>query len=295
MDTPQHPAARIRPAHPTPFGHAGARPALHLPPPSRSCSYNTMTSDSPSGGRRRARRPRNPRRSRTRSSQRTTPTPQPPPKPLTFWQKIVAFFTGKSPAKPAEPPASPTAAAGPSSPRRRRQKSASQSEAASTSEFPADTSPAPEPRRASRSGLRRPEPTEVTTPRLYVGNLSYEATESDLFELFSGVGSVQNVEIIFNKATLKSKGFGFVQMLTVEEARRAVAELHDKDYMGRKLVVSGAKLDERRPDRSEEPRASDNTPAPDSPSDQTTPAASTPAEPPAPAPSAAADEPAQRA
>jgi RNA recognition motif-containing protein len=83
---------------------------------------------------------------------------------------------------------------------------------------------------------------EVTTPRLYVGNLSYDAAESDLFELFSGVGTVAHVEIIANKHTQRSKGFGFVQMNSVSEAKRAVEELHDKDYMGRKLVVSGAKL-----------------------------------------------------
>ena len=88
----------------------------------------------------------------------------------------------------------------------------------------------------------KPEIIEVTTPRLYIGNLSYDAAESDLLELFSGVGTVANVEVIANKHTQRSKGFGFVQMNSVSEAKRAVEELHDKDYMGRKLVVSGAKL-----------------------------------------------------
>ncbi len=59
--------------------------------------------------------------------------------------------------------------------------------------------------------------------------------ESDLFELFNGVGIVQNVEVVSNKHTQKSKGFAFVQMQSVEEAKRAVSELHDKEYMGRKL------------------------------------------------------------
>jgi hypothetical protein len=102
---------------------------------------------------------------------------------------------------------------------------------------------------------RKPEAVEVTTPRLYIGNLSYDAAESDLFELFSGVGTVANVEIIANKHTQRSKGFGFVQMNSVSEAKRAVEELHDKEYMGRKLVVSGAKLPPDRPigrDRDEE-------------------------------------------
>lgn len=88
---------------------------------------------------------------------------------------------------------------------------------------------------------RKPERIEVTTPRVYVGNLSFDATESDLMELFSGVGSVQNVEIVCNRETHRSKGFGFVQLTSVDEAKRAVDELHDKEYMGRKLVVSGAK------------------------------------------------------
>ena len=102
---------------------------------------------------------------------------------------------------------------------------------------------------------RKPERIEVTTPRVYVGNLSFDATESDLLELFSGVGAVQNVEIVSNRETHRSKGFGFVQLNSVDEAKRAVAELHDKEYMGRKLVVSGAKAAPEsrgdRPDRRE--------------------------------------------
>ena len=93
----------------------------------------------------------------------------------------------------------------------------------------------------TRPQQRKPESVEVTTPRLYVGNLSFEATESDLFELFNGVGAVQNAEVVTYKHNQRSKGFAFVQMLTVDEAKRAVEELHDKDFLGRKLVVSGAK------------------------------------------------------
>src|SRR4051812_43441987 len=91
---------------------------------------------------------------------------------------------------------------------------------------------------------RKPEAVEVTTPRLYVGNLSFDATESDLFELFNGVGAVQNAEVVTYKHNQRSKGFAFVQMQTVEEARRAVSELHDKEFLGRKLLVSGAKSSE---------------------------------------------------
>ena len=63
---------------------------------------------------------------------------------------------------------------------------------------------------------RKPEAVEVTTPRLYVGNLSFDATESDLFELFNGVGAVQNAEVVTYRHNQRSKGFAFVQMLTVD-------------------------------------------------------------------------------
>lgn len=164
-----------------------------------------------------------------------------PRKPAGLWDKIKAFF-GLAPETPK------SSANG--SARRERTRDESR--------------PAREPRepRAPREP-RKPEAIEVTTPRLYVGNLSYDAAESDLFELFSGVGTVANVEIITNKHTQRSKGFGFVQMNSVTEAKRAVDELHDKDYMGRKLVVGGAKLPPDRPigrddsasseDRAEEP------------------------------------------
>jgi RNA recognition motif len=92
--------------------------------------------------------------------------------------------------------------------------------------------------------VRKPESVEVTSPRLYVGNLSFDATESDLFELFNGVGHVQNAEIVSYRHNQRSKGFAFVQMQTIEEAKRAVEELHDKEFLGRKLVVSGAKTSE---------------------------------------------------
>ena len=97
------------------------------------------------------------------------------------------------------------------------------------------------PSRQQARTSRKPEPIEVTSPRLYVGNLSFDATESDLFELFNGVGHVQNAEVVSYKHNQRSKGFAFVQMQTVEEAQRAVTELHDKEFLGRKLVVSGAK------------------------------------------------------
>jgi len=165
-----------------------------------------------------------------------------PRKPAGFWDKVKAFF-GFAP-EPAKTSANGSA-------RRERPRDESR-----------EARPPREPRapREPREP-RKPEAIEVTTPRLYVGNLSYDAAESDLFELFSGVGTVANVEIISNKHTQRSKGFGFVQMNSVSEAKRAVDELHDKDYMGRKLVVSGAKLPPDRAigrDREEDPAPSED-------------------------------------
>lgn len=88
-------------------------------------------------------------------------------------------------------------------------------------------------------------PADITTERLYVGNLSYDASESDLFELFNGVGGVRNAEVVVNSRTQRSKGFAFVTMGSVDEARRAVAELNGKDFMGRPLQLSGAKPNTR--------------------------------------------------
>ena len=99
--------------------------------------------------------------------------------------------------------------------------------------------------------IRKPESVEVTSPRLYVGNLSFDATESDLTELFKGVGQVVAVEVVSHRQTQRSKGFAFVQMQTTEEAKRAVEELHDKEFMNRKLVVSGAKNVDQQDGRSE--------------------------------------------
>jgi hypothetical protein len=88
---------------------------------------------------------------------------------------------------------------------------------------------------------RAPQKVAVESARLYVGNLSYEATEHDLEDLFKGVGTVKKVELIYNRNTHKSKGYGFIQMLNKEEAERAVEVLHDQPFMGRQLVVTGSK------------------------------------------------------
>lgn len=94
-----------------------------------------------------------------------------------------------------------------------------------------------------------PDPAAVTSPRLHVGNLSYDAAESDLIGLFNGAGQVQSAEVVYHRDTQRSKGFAFVQMLTIDEARRAVSELHGKDFMGRKLEIGPARSTGERPSR----------------------------------------------
>ena len=175
-----------------------------------------MTSQS--SGRNGGRRSRGGSRRRGDNRARYQDRPAKAPAKKSFWEKLTAFFSGGKPA-PARP-----------APEARRGGSGSSS--GGSNGF--------EPSRSSR----KPEAVEVTTPRLYVGNLSFEATESDLFELFNGVGAVQNAEVVTYKHNQRSKGFAFVQMLTVDEAKRAVEELHDKEFLGRKLVVSGAKSSE---------------------------------------------------
>lgn len=181
-----------------------------------------------SGRRRRGGR----RRSNDRGERaETTSAPQ---QKLTFWQKIVSFFRPKSAkAEPARPAARQYPVY---EPRNKSSAPASERAPRPQSSEPREPREAREPRPA-----RKPEAVEVTTPKLYIGNLSFDATESDLSELFNGVGMVQSTEIVTHKETEKSKGFGFVTMTTVDEAKRAVVELHDKEFMGRKLVVSGAK------------------------------------------------------
>jgi hypothetical protein len=82
---------------------------------------------------------------------------------------------------------------------------------------------------------------EVTSSRLYVGNLDYSTGEPELESLFRGVGNVLSAEVVTNPRTQQSKGFAFVEMGSIDEARRAVAVLDDQDFMGRKLIVSGAR------------------------------------------------------
>ena len=78
-----------------------------------------------------------------------------------------------------------------------------------------------------------------------MGNLAYEAAESDLFDLFSKIGAVKNVEVAMDRRANRSKGFGFVEMETLDTAKQAAEKLNRTDFLGRQIVVSGAKLDKR--------------------------------------------------
>ena len=83
--------------------------------------------------------------------------------------------------------------------------------------------------------------------KLYVGNLSYGTTGSDLETLFSAHGTVKSAELISDRATGQSKGFAFVQMGSDEEAAAAIAALNGQQHDGRALTVNEAKPRESRP------------------------------------------------
>lgn len=83
--------------------------------------------------------------------------------------------------------------------------------------------------------------------KLYVGNLPYSMSDSDLQSLFQQHGTVQSAQVIIDRETGRSKGFGFVEMGSTDEGQAAIAALHDKDIGGRKLTVNEARPREERP------------------------------------------------
>ena len=83
--------------------------------------------------------------------------------------------------------------------------------------------------------------------KIYVGNLSYNVTSSDLEQLFTPHGQVQSAEVISDRATGRSKGFGFVEMGSDEEATAAIAALNGAEHDGRNLTVNEAKPKENKP------------------------------------------------
>jgi RNA recognition motif-containing protein len=77
--------------------------------------------------------------------------------------------------------------------------------------------------------------------KLYVGNLTYGVTDAALQQMFEAHGTVQSAQVIMDRDTGRSKGFGFVEMKTDQEAQAAIAALNGKEMEGRKLMVNEAK------------------------------------------------------
>jgi RNA recognition motif-containing protein len=82
--------------------------------------------------------------------------------------------------------------------------------------------------------------------KLYVGNLSFEVANSDLEQMFAPHGSVKSAQIIMDRDTGRSKGFGFVEMGAEGEATAAISALNGRDFRGRALTVNEAKPREDR-------------------------------------------------
>jgi len=163
------------------------------------------------------------------------------PVKLTFWQKLLkAIGLYKEPVRSkrtsAKTTEGPKDKAGPSP-------EAKAARAPKSNTRNARGRQTEEPRSGGRQNSRRRggDPSTVESSRVYVGNLSYDVTEEDLKELFKGVGTVRHVEIVYNRNTHRSKGYGFLEMMNKEDAMRAVEVLHDQPFMGRNMTVSGAK------------------------------------------------------
>ena len=83
--------------------------------------------------------------------------------------------------------------------------------------------------------------------KLFVGNINNTATENDLQDHFAGAGTVVSANIIQDRLTGRSRGFGFVEMSSAEEAAKAISMCHEKDFQGRPLTVNEARPREDRP------------------------------------------------
>ncbi|MCW3059767.1 MAG: RNA-binding protein [Capsulimonas sp.] len=84
------------------------------------------------------------------------------------------------------------------------------------------------------------------TTKLYVGNLSYQTKDQDLNQLFAEVGNVASAQVITDRYTGESRGFGFVEMATEDEAQQAIASMNGRSVDGRSLTVNESKPREDR-------------------------------------------------
>ncbi len=83
--------------------------------------------------------------------------------------------------------------------------------------------------------------------KLYVGNLSFRVTSEDLQEYFSAAGAVESANVVYDRETGRSRGFGFVEMASEDEATGAIAQFNGQEYDGRNMVVNEARPREDRP------------------------------------------------
>lgn len=86
--------------------------------------------------------------------------------------------------------------------------------------------------------------------KLFVGGLAYAVNDDQLRELFAQVGEVKSASVIVDREMNRSKGFGFVEMASDEDAKKAVEQLDGKEFEGRTIVVNEARPREDRPQRS---------------------------------------------
>ncbi len=77
--------------------------------------------------------------------------------------------------------------------------------------------------------------------RLYVGGISFQATEDELKEIFSEVGEVESIKIITDSSTGQSKGFGFIEMASKDDAKKAIDTLNGTTFMNRSIIVNEAR------------------------------------------------------
>jgi RNA recognition motif-containing protein len=85
--------------------------------------------------------------------------------------------------------------------------------------------------------------------KLYIGGIPYSSTNDDLKAHFSAAGTVVSAQIIIDKMTNRSKGFGFVEMASDEDAQKAITMFHDQEFQGRRLTVNVARPLAPREDR----------------------------------------------
>ncbi len=196
-----------------------------------------------------ARRRRNNNQGRRRRQRMPRPEPTPARKP-SLLQRILSFFGFKKKEKEA-----------PKREKNQRNNPPQKVRVAKTNNNGGNPA-------AGNKGRRRATSTPPTrNARLYVGNLSYEANESELEDLFKGFGNVKSVEIIYNPRTHKSKGYAFVEMRYLDDARKAAEVLHGQPFMGRELMVSAASERPDTPEKAEQPDTPEETPAAETPAE----------------------------